>query len=113
MSTRDTPGRRKGAAKKLSGRQARILAFIRAFLGALDYPPTVREIGAAVGIGSTSVVEHNLRRLAASGHIRRVTAGSGARSARRGPAGRSRRRRGPAGERPGARRSMRICPYDA
>ena len=49
-------------------------AFIQAFSGKHAYPPTVREIGDAIGIGSTSVVDYNLRKLAQKGVLRRVGA---------------------------------------
>jgi repressor LexA len=55
----------------LSDRQVRILAFIRAYLEEHNYPPTIREIGKAVGIPSTSVVKYNLERLQEKGHIER------------------------------------------
>lgn len=44
----------------LSSRQERMLAFIREFLTENGYPPSIREIGKAVGISSTSVVNYNL-----------------------------------------------------
>jgi len=47
----------------LSERQQRILEFIRHYLEEHNYPPTIREIGKAVGISSTSVVKYNLERL--------------------------------------------------
>ncbi|PKO22083.1 MAG: repressor LexA [Chloroflexi bacterium HGW-Chloroflexi-1] len=47
----------------LSERQERILVFIRNYLEEHRYPPTIREIGKAVGINSTSVVKYNLERL--------------------------------------------------
>ncbi len=55
----------------LSDRQVRILAFIRTYLEEHNYPPTIREIGKAVGIPSTSVVKYNLERLQEKGHIER------------------------------------------
>lgn len=48
---------------KLRPRQEKILEFIEAYLDEYDYPPTIREIGAAVGISSTSVVNYNLEKL--------------------------------------------------
>ena len=45
---------------KLSGRQERILGFIQDFVEDNGYPPTMRQIGKAVGISSTSVVSYNL-----------------------------------------------------
>lgn len=53
----------------LSERQARILEFIRSYLEAHNYPPTIREIGKAVQITSTSVVKYNLERLQDKGYI--------------------------------------------
>ena len=44
----------------LTERQRRILGFIRDFLAERHFPPTIREIGEAVGISSTSVVKYNL-----------------------------------------------------
>ncbi len=55
----------------LSDRQVRILEFIETYLGEHDYPPTIREIGKAVGISSTSVVKYNLERLQDKGKIKR------------------------------------------
>jgi len=55
----------------LSDRQVRILEFIREYLEEHNYPPTIREIGKAVGIPSTSVVKYNLERLQEKGHIER------------------------------------------
>jgi len=53
----------------LSERQQRILEFIRRFTLENEYPPTIREIGEAVGISSTSVVSYNLNILQREGHI--------------------------------------------
>ena len=55
----------------LSDRQRRIMIFIREYLEAHNYPPTIREIGQAVGISSTSVVKYNLERLVEKGLIER------------------------------------------
>ncbi|MDX1523544.1 MAG: hypothetical protein R3264_18095, partial [Anaerolineae bacterium] len=38
----------------LSERQSKILSFLRTFTLDNGYPPTIREIGEAVGISSTS-----------------------------------------------------------
>lgn len=48
---------------KLRPRQENILKFIRSYLDENTYPPTIREIGKAVGISSTSVVNYNLEKL--------------------------------------------------
>ncbi|MGE5602583.1 MAG: transcriptional repressor LexA [Nitrososphaerales archaeon] len=55
----------------LSDRQVRMLEFIRSYLEEHMYPPTIREIGKAVGIPSTSVVKYNLERLQEKGYIER------------------------------------------
>lgn len=53
----------------LSSRQEAILGFINEFLGENEYPPTIRDIGAAVGISSTSVVNYNLNILEREGYL--------------------------------------------
>ncbi len=58
--------------KHLSKRQQNILKFIAQFLDRRGYPPTIREIGEAVGIASTSVVNYNLNKLVDYGLIERV-----------------------------------------
>ena len=55
----------------LSSRQEKILKFIRRFTHEHGFPPTYREIGKAVGISSTSVVNYNLDVLERKKHIRR------------------------------------------
>jgi repressor LexA len=57
--------------KGLSQRQERILAFLNRYIQENRYPPSIREIGAAAGISSTSVVSYNLRRLQEGGYISR------------------------------------------
>ena len=57
--------------RKLSQRQEGILAFINEYVEDHGYPPSIREIGAAVGISSTSVVDYNLRVLERDGYLRR------------------------------------------
>ena len=75
----------------LSERQKNILSFLEEFTRENEYPPTIREIGAAVGISSTSVVNYNLNVLENKGHIARdktvsrglrLVGGSGAGAAR-------------------------------
>ena len=55
----------------LSERQQAMLDFIRKFSAASKYPPTIREIGKAVNISSTSVVNYNLNILERKGLIER------------------------------------------
>ena len=57
--------------RKLSQRQEAILAFINEHVEDHGYPPSIREIGAAAGISSTSVVDYNLRVLERDGYLRR------------------------------------------
>ena len=56
-----TPARR--AATGLTERQRTILEVIRASVTGRGYPPSIREIGDAVGLTSTSSVAHQLRTL--------------------------------------------------
>ncbi|MBC8079472.1 MAG: transcriptional repressor LexA [Gorillibacterium sp.] len=56
---------------KLSGRQQAILDFIRSEVRLKGYPPSVREIGEAVGLASSSTVHGHLDRLEKKGMIRR------------------------------------------
>ena len=55
----------------LSGRQAQILDFIAQHCDRAGYPPTVREIGNAVGLASPSTVHAHLSKLAECGYLRR------------------------------------------
>ena len=56
---------------ELSARQRRILEFIRDWVQRHGYPPSVREIGEAVGLGSPSSVAYQLRELERKGFLRR------------------------------------------
>ena len=49
----------------------RILAYIEKMVTERGYPPSVREIAAAVGLASTSAVHHHLTRLAKEGRLSR------------------------------------------
>ncbi len=55
----------------LTPRQRRVLEVIRDWVERLGYPPSVREIGEAVGLTSTSSVAHQLRALERKGYLRR------------------------------------------
>jgi repressor LexA len=57
--------------RKLSDRQQRILDFLGEYTSDHGYPPSIREIGQAVGISSTSVVDYNLRALERASLIKR------------------------------------------
>ncbi|MEK4348978.1 transcriptional repressor LexA [Paenibacillus sp. FSL P4-0184] len=56
---------------KISSRQLAILEFIRSEVRSKGYPPSVREIGEAVGLASSSTVHGHLDRLEKKGLIRR------------------------------------------
>lgn len=55
----------------LTERQRRVLEVIRASVTERGYPPSIREIGDAVGLTSTSSVAHQLRTLERKGFLRR------------------------------------------
>lgn len=57
--------------RELSSRQRQILDFIRAEIHRRGFPPSVREIGEAVGLSSSSTVHSHLAALEAKGLIRR------------------------------------------
>jgi repressor LexA len=59
-------------AKRLTDPRGKILAAIRASMKERGYPPTVRELGDAVGLSSTSSVLHHLRVLREQGLITRA-----------------------------------------
>lgn len=58
-------------AERLTGRQRQILEFIKRRQRERGYPPSVREIGDAVGLTSSSTVHGHLSRLEDKGYIRR------------------------------------------
>ncbi|MDM5155818.1 transcriptional repressor LexA [Bacillus sp. DX1.1] len=57
--------------EKLTKRQQDILDFIKLKVQEKGYPPSVREIGQAVGLASSSTVHGHLSRLEEKGYIRR------------------------------------------
>ena len=70
------PGRPPGKApsggpQALTGRQRDIMAHIASVLATRGYPPTMREIGSAVGLTSPSSVKHQLMALEDKGYLRR------------------------------------------
>jgi repressor LexA len=56
---------------KLTKRQQEIFDFIQRYASKYGYPPTVREIGKAVGLASSSTVHAHLANLQKSGLLRR------------------------------------------
>jgi repressor LexA len=79
----DSPRERAGAArsgaerggtrrrKSLSAKQLAILEVIQRSVSQRGYPPSMREIGDAVGLASLSSVTHQLNQLELSGYLRR------------------------------------------
>lgn len=59
--------------EKLSERQQNILRFMDRYVNTNGFPPTIREIGEATGINSTSVVNYNLNKLVKLGYIVRTS----------------------------------------
>jgi repressor LexA len=57
--------------RELTDRQRQVLEFIKSDIVRTGYPPTVRDIGAAVGLSSSSTVHAHLEALEAKGIIRR------------------------------------------
>jgi repressor LexA len=55
----------------LTGKRREILDFIATQVRERGYPPSVREIGAAVGLASTSTVQAHLNTLQRQGYLRR------------------------------------------
>jgi repressor LexA len=56
---------------ELTDRQAKILEYIRYVTRVRNYPPSVREIGEAVGLSSSSTVHNHLNQLERRGMIKR------------------------------------------
>lgn len=78
MSHTDDTGDESGAGIAPSGtgadltvRQRKVLEVIRTSVSERGYPPSIREIGDAVGLTSTSSVAHQLRTLERKGYLRR------------------------------------------
>lgn len=56
---------------RLSRRQEQILFFIRESVESRGFPPSIREIGEAVGLSSSSTVHAHLRTLETKGYLKR------------------------------------------
>ena len=59
--------------EKITKRQQQAFDFICAFTAAHGYPPSVREIGSAIGLSSPATVHSHLHKLEEAGYIKRVT----------------------------------------
>jgi repressor LexA len=69
MGVTELPDRDKGDG--LTVRQRRVLEVIRNSVDRRGYPPSMREIGDAVGLSSPSSVSHQLNALVSKGYLRR------------------------------------------
>jgi repressor LexA len=69
MGVTELPDRETGDG--LTVRQRRVLEVIRNSVDRRGYPPSMREIGDAVGLASPSSVSHQLNALVAKGYLRR------------------------------------------
>lgn len=69
MSAAEKPQTRRRTS--LSDKQIAILEVIQQSIGRQGYPPSMREIGDAVGLKSLSSVTHQLNQLELSGYLRR------------------------------------------
>lgn len=72
--TQPKSDRHAGVPELLTARQAAILDFIETTVHTRKYPPTMREIGVAVGLSSTSSVRHQILTLHAKGYLYRDAA---------------------------------------
>ena len=64
-------GRQASKRQQMSRRQQTMLKYISEYIQDAGRPPTIREIGTAAEISSTSVVNYNLTKLAEKGYIDR------------------------------------------
>jgi len=73
VESTDTAALRPGTRRRtsLSDKQLAILDVIQRSVSARGYPPSMREIGDAVGLSSLSSVTHQLGQLELSGYLRR------------------------------------------
>ena len=67
----DMPDGPRDAATGLTKRQRLVLEFLREEIERRGYPPSMREIGDAVGLSSVSSVAHQLRTLEGMGYVKR------------------------------------------
>ncbi len=67
----EAPEERTRRRTSLSDKQLAILEMIQRSVASRGYPPTMREIGDAVGLSSLSSVTHQLNQLELSGYLRR------------------------------------------
>ncbi|MDD3187039.1 MAG: transcriptional repressor LexA [Bacilli bacterium] len=56
---------------KLTRRQSDVLTYVKSYIASHGYPPTVREIGSAIGVNSPATVQAHLECLSEKGFIRK------------------------------------------
>ena len=56
---------------ELTDRQGEILNFIKEFIVSNGYPPTVREIGLALGLSSPATIHSHINKLVEKGFIKK------------------------------------------
>ena len=57
--------------KELTKRQQEILTYIKEYIVKYGYPPTVREIGKALGVSSPATIHAHLNNLESKGFIKK------------------------------------------
>lgn len=67
--TTDTEQKKPSRSHGINARQSQILDFIRQYIFTNGYPPSVREIGSAVGLSSSASVHNNLKKLEEAGFV--------------------------------------------
>ena len=70
-ASRPASGSRGSASAKITARQLQVLDFIEQQMRDRGYPPSVREIGEAIGLTSPSTVHSHLNTLQRLGYLRR------------------------------------------
>ena len=55
--------------KELTRQQQAVYDFVKSYIEEKSYPPTIREIGAAVGLSSTSTVHSHVKTLIDKGYL--------------------------------------------
>ena len=94
----------------LTKRQQEIFDFVKRYVGEHGYPPTVRDIGKAIGLTSSSTVHAHLGNLERLGLLRRDPTKPRAIEVLVDKARQSVKPRGPAARRPGRRRRAACSP---
>ena len=58
--------------EKLTSRQRDVLDYIKSFVAKHGYPPTVREIGAALGLNSPATIQSHINALESKGYVKKT-----------------------------------------